>query len=126
VSERETSATPPPDRGDRKAQVAWKAIEEDAEVFSAEGERVGRVSRTVGDSDADVFTGLAIVIDTFGGERFVDAERVRGIWPDRVDLDLTKDRIDRLPKYEDVPSVRWRPGALGGIFSRLFGGRRRP
>jgi hypothetical protein len=104
-------------------QVAWKAIEEDAHVFSSEGEAVAHVSRTVGDADADVFTGLAVVVGTFGGERFVAAERVRGIWPDRVDVDLTKDEIENLPRYEDVPSVRWRPGALGGIFSRLFGGR---
>jgi hypothetical protein len=105
-------------------QVAWKAIEEDANVFSSEGERVGRVSRIVGDPTADVFTGLAIVVDTFGGERFLAAERVRGIWPDRVDVDLASADFERLPKHEDAPSVRWRPGPLGGIFSRLFGRRR--
>ena len=109
-----------------RPQVAWKAIEQDATVFSSEGQAVGQVSRIVGDHTADVFTGLAIVVDTFGGERFVAAERVRGIWPDRVDLELTKNEIDELPKYEDAPAVRWRPGPLGGIFSRLFGGRRRP
>ena len=110
----------------QRPQVAWKAIEEDAEVVSREGDSVGRVSRTVGDSTADVFTGLAIVVDTFGGERFVEAERVTGIWADRVEVDLTAAEIGELPKHEDVPSVRWRPGALGGIFSRLLGGRRRP
>jgi hypothetical protein len=109
-----------------RPQVAWKAIEEEAEVVSRDGESVGRVSRIVGDHDADVFTGLAIVTETFGGERFVPAERVRGIWPDRVELDLTEAEIERLSKYEDVPTVRWRPGPLGGIFTRLFGGRRRP
>ena len=106
-------------------EVSWKAIEEDAQVVSSEGEEAGRVSRIVGDPTADVFTGLAILIDTFGGERFVPAERVSGIWPDRVELSLTGAEIEALPKHEDVPTVRWRPGALGGIFSRLLG-RRRP
>jgi hypothetical protein len=106
-----------------RPQVAWKAIEEDANVFSSEGERVARVSRTVGDPDADVFTGLAILVGTFGGERFVAAERIRGIWADRVDLDLTASEIEALPKYEDTPSVQWRPSALGGVFRRLFGRR---
>ena len=108
-----------------RPQVAWKAIEEDAEVVTRDGESVGRVSRIVGDHNADVFTGLAIVVQTFGGERFVPAERVTGIWPDRVQLDCSDADVERLPKHEDVPTVRWRPGALGGIFSRLFGGRRR-
>lgn len=119
----ESPTTPPPDPQDReeRPQVAWKAIEEDAQVFSSEGEAVARVSRVVGDPTADVFTGLAVFVGAFGGERFIPAERVRGIWPDRVDVDLTKAQIEDLPKYEDVPSVRWRPGALGGIFSRLFG-----
>jgi hypothetical protein len=106
-------------------EVAWKAIEEDAHVVSSEGEDAGRVSRIVGDPTADVFTGLAIVVHTFGGERFVPAERVRGIWPDRVELSLTGEEIEALPKHEEAPTVRWRPGALGGIFSRLLG-RRRP
>jgi hypothetical protein len=102
-------------------EVSWKGIEEDARVFSVEGEAVGRVSRVVGDPEADVFTGLALFVDAFGGERFVAAERVTGIWPDRVQLDLPSAAIEALPKYEDAPTVQWRPGALGGIFRRLFG-----
>ena len=110
----------------REPQVSWKAIEEDAQVFSSEGRAAGRVSRIVGDHEADVFTGLAIFVDAFGAERFVAAERVRGIWPDRVELSLTEDEIEGLPEHEDVPTVRWRPGAFGGIFSRLLGRGRRP
>jgi len=109
-----------------RPQVAWKAIEADAEVVSREGETAGRVSRIVGDHNADVFTGLAILVGAFSGERFVPAERVQGIWPDRVELDLTSAEVQELPKHEEAPTVRWQPGALGGIFSRIFGGRRRP
>ncbi len=108
-----------------RPQVAWKAIEADAEVVSREGESVARVSRVVGDATADVFTGLAIVKDTFGGERFVEAERVTGIWPDRVELDLSADEIAELPKHEDAPAVRWQPATRrGGILRRFFGGGR--
>ena len=100
-------------------QVAWKAIEENARVFSSEGEAVATVSRVVGDAVADVFTGLALSVSTFGGEQFVPAERVKAIWPDRVDLDLTKEQIEELPKHDDPPAVRWRPGGRSGI-RRLF------
>jgi hypothetical protein len=105
-------------------QVSWKAIESDAHVFSSEGEQVGTVSRIVGDADADVFTGLAVVVDAGGPERLVPSERVRAIWPSRVDVALTKAEIDSLPEYEETPTVYWRPdGGILGFFRRLFGRR---
>jgi sporulation protein YlmC with PRC-barrel domain len=105
-------------------QVSWKAIEADAPVFSSEGEAVGKVKSVVGDPDADVFTGLAVSIDVLGPVRLVPSERVRSIWPDRVDVALTKEQIERLPEHEETPTVRWRPGGgVGGFLRRLFGGR---
>ena len=101
-------------------QVSWKAIEANAPVFSSEGEAVGKVSSVVGDQDADVFTGLAISIATFQRARFVPSERVRAIWPDRVDLGLTTAEIERLPEHEETPTVRWRPGSGLGAFLRRF------
>ena len=107
-----------------KPQVSWMAIEADAPVFSSEGEAVGTVESVVGDPDADVFTGLAVSIDVLGPARLVPSEHVRGIWPDRVDLALTKVQIERLPEYEETPTVRWRPSdGVGGFLRRLFGGR---
>jgi hypothetical protein len=103
-------------------QVAWKAIEEGAEVFSSEAEAVARVSRVVGDVDADVFTGLAVKVGTLGSELFVPSERVTAIWPNRVDVDLPSAAIEALPEHEDAPTVRWQPEA-GGFFRRLFGRR---
>jgi hypothetical protein len=101
--------------------IAWNAIEPGAPVFSSEGEAVGKVSKVVGDANADVFTGLALSIHTFGADRFVESERVRGIYPDRIDLALTKDEIERLPEHSETPAVRWRPGdRAGGFFNRLF------
>jgi uncharacterized protein YrrD len=102
-------------------QVSWKAIEADAPVFSSEGEAVGKVSRIVGDHDADVFTGLAIDVDVIGPERFVPSERVQAIWPDRVDLALSKKQIEQLPEHEETPTVYWRPnGGVRGFLRRLF------
>jgi sporulation protein YlmC with PRC-barrel domain len=90
-------------------QVAWKAIESHAQVFSTEGEAVGKVSQVVGDADADVFTGLAISLHVLGKARFVESERVRAIWPDRVELELTKAEIEALPEHEAAPSERLQP-----------------
>jgi uncharacterized protein YrrD len=103
-------------------QVAWKAIEEGAHVFSAEGQAVGKVSRVVGDADADVFTGLAIKLGPLGNERFVPSERVSAIWADRVDIDLPESTIEKLPEHEDAPAVRWEPSGPS-FLKRLFGRR---
>ena len=107
-----------------RPQIAWKAIEAGTPVLSAEGERVGKVSKVVGDPDADVFTGLAVSTGTFARDRLVPSERVRGIWPDRIELDLPAARLERLPEYEETPTVRWRPdGGPGAFLRRLFGRR---
>jgi hypothetical protein len=101
-------------------EVSWIALEPGAELLSAEGEPVGKVSRVVGDADADVFTGLAVRANFLSGERFVPSERVRGIWPARVETDLTAAEIENLAHYEDAPAVRIEPG-FSSIFRRLFG-----
>lgn len=104
-------------------QVSWKVIEAGAPVISSDGEKAGTVSRVVGDSDADVFTGLAITGGILSGERFLPSESVEGIWPDRVEVSLTKAELEALPKYEDAPVVRIDPAPKPGFFSRLFGRR---
>jgi uncharacterized protein YrrD len=101
-------------------EVSWKALEPGAEVVSSDGEPVGNVSRVVGDAEADVFTGIAVKAGVLGGERLVPSERIRGIWPDRIEIDLSKSDIESLPPYEDTPVVRWTPDESTGFFSRLF------
>jgi hypothetical protein len=105
---------------DDRPQVSWKAIEADADVVVAEGDVAGRVGRVVGDTDADVFSGLTVVVHALAGERFVAAERVTGIWEDRVEIDLPRESLEGLPDYEDAPVVRWQPRGPG-FLRRLFG-----
>jgi hypothetical protein len=107
-----------------RPQVSWMAIAPEAEVVAADGTVAGRVSRVVGDTDADVFSGLAVVPHGLAGERFVASERVTGIWEDRVEVDLDADAIAGLPEYEESPVVRWQPGDPN-LFRRLFGRGRR-
>jgi hypothetical protein len=101
-------------------QVAWKVVEPGAEVVTSEGDKAAKVTRVVGDVDADVFTGLAVKPGLLSTERLIPSERVIGIWPHRVKVDLTKDELERLPEYEDVPAVRFEPG-FSSFFRRLFG-----
>ena len=112
------ATTPPPD----EPQVAWKAIEQNATLVSADGEEVGQVAEIAGDSTADIFDGLVVSLGVLGTNRYLPAERVRGIWPDRVEVDLPADAIRELPPYEEPQAQRWQPDTgAAGFFRRLFG-----
>jgi uncharacterized protein YrrD len=106
--------------GAGQPEVAWKAIQGGAQVFSSEGIDVGTVSRVVGDAEADVFTGLAIKLRALGHEHFVPSEQVRAIWPDRIDVSLTEQQVKQLPQHQEAPAMQVRP-ANRGFFARLFG-----
>jgi hypothetical protein len=103
-----------------RPQVSWKAIEAGATVVAADGSEVGKVSKLVGDQDADIFTGLAIKRHALAEEQLVEAEHVRAIWEDRVELDLAPEAVESLPPYEDEPVVRVLPDDRPGFFRRLF------
>ena len=105
-----------------ESEVSWKVIEAGAPVTTTDGKKAGTVSRVVGDTDADVFTGLAIKVGILGSERFIPSERVVGIWPDRVEVDLGQAELEGLPEYEDAPVMRLEPDKPG-FFARLFGRR---
>jgi hypothetical protein len=107
------------DEAYERPQVSWKVIEAHAKVVAADGREAARVSRVVGDPDADVFTGLAVKPDPLASERILPSERVTAIWPDRIETDLAPGEARRLPEYEDAPTVRVRAGD-GGWFWRLF------
>jgi hypothetical protein len=104
--------------------VSWKAIERDAAVVSSDGEEVGRVSEITGDPQADIFNGLVVSLGTLGKPRYLPAERVRGIWPERVEVDATADELRALPAYEEPVAERVVPSE--GLLTRLrrrLGGR---
>jgi uncharacterized protein YrrD len=104
--------------------VSWKAIERDAVVVSSDGEEVGHVSEITGDPQADIFNGLVVSLGTLGKPRYLPAERVRGIWPQRVEVDATADEIRALAAYEEPVAERVvaREGLLTRL-RRLLGGR---
>ena len=103
-------------------QVSWKVIDSGAEVVSSDGEKTAKVSRIVGDPDADVFTGLAVTVGILSGERFIASEHVQEIRPDRIQVGIAKADMESLPEYEDAPVVRLEPDKPG-FFARLFGQR---
>jgi hypothetical protein len=84
--------------------VSWFLIEPGWEVLDAQGEHVGRVEETTGDSTHDIFDGLSIAPGVFRAARYVPSEQVGEITEGRVRLKLTKDEIEHLGEFEEPPT----------------------
>ena len=80
--------------------VAWIVIERGWEVVSSDGEKVGTVDEVLGDQNADIFGGLAVVPGLLKKPKYAPAERVGEIFEGRVMLELTKTEFDGLAEHE--------------------------
>ena len=84
--------------------VSWFVIEPGWEVVDREGNRVGTVDETIGDSTDDIFNGLAVTSGAFGKARYVPAEEVAEITEGRVRLKLGEAGVASLGEYEEPPT----------------------
>ena len=120
ASERDVTAgdTGPP-------QVAWIAIDEDAMVVAADGSEIGKVKEVAGDEEHDIFDGLVVKHSRFGADRYVASERVKAIWPDRVETDLSAQEAESLPAYRESRTTEWHAdherSPLRRLWQRLVG-----
>ncbi len=76
--------------------VSWLLIERGWEVLAADGSRVGKVDRTLGDEELDIFDGLSISTGLVSRRVYVAAERIHEIRDGRVLLDLSPAEVDEL------------------------------
>jgi uncharacterized protein YrrD len=83
--------------------VSWFLIEPGWRVVDSKGDEVGYVEEVVGDSNADIFNGLAITKRLFSGKRYVPAEQVAAITDGFVTLRLTHEQVDALDQFEEPP-----------------------
>src|SRR6478672_10558733 len=96
--------------------VSWLMIEAGWKVLASDGREVGQVDEVVGDSNADIFDGLAIATSTFGKPRYVPSEQVDEITEGTVRLSLTPAQVERLVEYlEPATSAQIEPDSKGGL-----------
>ncbi len=100
--------------------VSWLMIEAGWKVRTADGSEVGEVDEVTGDSNVDIFDGLAISTSAFGKPRYVPSERVAEITEGAVRLSLTREQVERLAEYlEPATSAEIEPDSKGGIGESL-------
>ena len=91
-----------PDLGEPSSYLA---LGEGAEVYSSDGERVGKVEHVLAVPEKDIFDGL--VLDTSvlpGGHRFVDAPEVEEIFERGVLLKIDRQQAEGLPEPGGNPA----------------------
>jgi hypothetical protein len=78
-------------------------IERGWRVETADGQEVGKVEETVGDSARDIFNGLTVATGMLSRPRYVPAEWVAQILEGRVLLSIGADEFHRLEEYDEPP-----------------------
>jgi hypothetical protein len=90
--------------------VSWFLIEKGWQVIGSDGKELGKVHESIGDSDKDIFNGLAVTPGMLRSARYVPSERVKAITEGRVVLDLDSQDFDLLDEHGEMPpSARVRP-----------------
>jgi len=97
--------------------VSWFLIEPGWRVEDASGREVGRVVEVSGDSNADIFDGIAVASSALAKPRYVPAERVGEIVEGRIKLKLDRAAVEQLGAYDEPPvseTVESEKSSLGG------------
>ena len=95
--------------------VSWLMIEPGWAVRSSDGADVGHIADVAGDSNMDVFHGIAVSTRMLAKPRYVAAEHVGTIVEGRVQLLITGDEFRREDMYDEPPpSAVIRPESVFG------------
>jgi hypothetical protein len=105
--------------GVKRTPVSWKVVEPGWALVARGGERVGKVDELAGDVAADIFHGLAVMLDEHDGRRLVEPERVAEIVEGEVRLTLSNVQLASLPPYEPPPAQVVLTGESASWLERL-------
>jgi hypothetical protein len=110
----------PPDADDDGYAISYKVLERGTPVVASDGSDVGTVREVLENRAEHIFDGL--VLDTPGGQRFVDAPEVARIAERRVTLALDAEGAAALPEQDSKGAATFRANVKGGRLSRFLGG----
>lgn len=92
--------------------VSWLLIEKGWKVVASDGQEIGTVKEVTGDSDKDIFDGLAVSPGMLQTSVYVPAEHVGVIVEGQVALTIGTDEVERLGAFEEpAPQEEILPGS---------------
>ena len=107
--------------------ISYKVLEPGTAVYSADGQRIGKVGHVLAAEDQDVFDGIVIAEQTGSARhRFADADDVRAIYEHAVVLKHDRAACEKLPEPRANPAVMRHdpgepePGPLGSKLKRAW------
>ena len=109
-----------PDADDGGDAISYKVLARGTPVVDRDGGEVGVVREVLENRAEHIFDGL--VLDTPGGQRFVDAPEVARIAERRVTLSLDAEAVAALPERDPAGGATFRANVKGGRLSRFLGG----
>ena len=99
--------------------VSWLMIEPGWRVVDASGGEIGKVEAVTGDSNADIFDGLAVATGMLARPQYVPAEQVGAITEGTVHLTLERSAFDALGEYKEPAESVEIEGGKASIGERL-------
>ena len=99
--------------------VSWLLIEPGWHVVDASGGAIGKIEAITGDSNADIFDGLAVATEMLARPKYVPAEQVGTITNGTVQLKLERSAFDALGEYEEPADSIEIEGEKSSIGERL-------
>ena len=99
--------------------VSWLLIEPGWHVVDASGDRIGKVEAVTGDSNADIFDGLAVATEMLARPKYVPSEQVGTITDGTVKLKLERSAFDALGEYREPADSVEIEGDKSSIGERL-------
>jgi hypothetical protein len=99
--------------------VSWLLIEPGWKVVDASGGDIGRIEAVTGDSNADIFDGIAIATGILARPQYVPAEQVGAITEGTVQLTLERSAFDALGEYQEPAESIEIEGEKASIGERL-------
>ena len=100
--------------------VSWFVIESGWKVVDAAGNEIGKVEAIIGDSEEDIFNGLAVSTGFLERPRYVPSERVQEITEGQVQLSMAAEQLEQMDEYEEPPASLEIEGEKASLFSRIF------
>jgi uncharacterized protein DUF2171 len=88
------------------APTSYLTLDKGADVYSSDGEKVGKVEHVLAAPDQDIFDGIVLDKSILpGGHRFVDAEQVQECFERGVLLKIDKAAAESLPEPTKNPGA---------------------